>query len=377
MSTSKSVHGRGAADNPMNRFEPIVYVPDPESTGDDPAPGTVFLRDTTRSIVANNDSPDVPFDASVNPYRGCEHGCIYCYARPTHEYLGFSAGLDFETRILVKHDAAILLRRELGSPRWKPRVVALSGVTDPYQPAERRLRITRGVLEVLREFRNPVGVVTKNHLVTRDADLLGELARHDAAVVNISVTTLDAGLQRIMEPRTSIPARRLAAIRTLADAGIPVRVLIAPVIPGLNDHEMPAILDAAARSGARAASWVLLRLPHGVAALFTDWLERHYPDRKEKVLGRIRETRDGLLNIATFGERMRGRGELADQIGRLFTVARRRAGIPENIPPLSAAAFQRPEAHGQLGLFERAPARASRPSASGPEAAARVTGLRQ
>ena len=377
MSASKNVHGRGAADNPSNRFERIAYVPDPESAGDDPAPGTVFLRDTSRSIVARNDSPDIAFDASVNPYRGCEHGCIYCYARPTHEHLGFSAGLDFETRILVKQDAPALLRRELSSSRWQPGVVALSGVTDPYQPIERRLRITRGVLEVLRDFRKPVTVVTKNHLVTRDVDLLGELALHHAAVVNISVTTLDAGLQRIMEPRTSIPARRLAAIRTLTDAGIPVRVLVAPVIPGLNDHEIPAILEAAAQSGARAAGWVLLRLPHGVAALFSDWLERHFPDRRQKVLGRIRETRDGLLNIATFGERMRGRGELAEQIGRLFTVARRRAGIPDDIPPLSTGAFRQQDARGQLGLFESARARPLRPPASGPHGVGRVAGRHQ
>ncbi len=350
MSAERAVRGRGAAGNPRNRFETIAFEPDPADDEESPV-RTTFLRDATRSIIATNNSPDIPFDASINPYRGCEHGCIYCYARPTHEYLGFSAGLDFETKILVKLDAATLLRRRLGAPSWQPRVVALSGVTDPYQPAERRLRITRGVLEVLAEFRIPVAVVTKNHLVTRDADLLAGLARHEAGVVTVSVTTLDDRLQRLMEPRTSIPERRLAAVRTLTDAGIPVRVLVAPVIPGLTDHEMPAILDAAARAGARGAGWVLLRLPHGVADLFSEWLDRHFPERKAKVLGRIRETRDGRLNVAAFGERMRGTGELADQIGRLFSVAKRKAGIRDDIPALRTDAFRRPQPGGQIGLF--------------------------
>ncbi len=349
------IHGRGASENPPNRFETLSYLPDPaERDPEDPGPRTRLLRDPTRRIIALNDSPDVGFDASINPYRGCEHGCIYCYARPTHEYLGFSAGLDFETRILVKEDAPELLRSELLSPRWEPQVIALSGVTDAYQPAERRLRITRRCLEVLAEFRNPVAIVTKNHLVTRDADLLGELASHDAAHVNVSVTTLDEALRRVMEPRTSTPARRLAAIEALAAAGIPVRVMVAPVIPGLNDTEVPAIVEAAAAAGARAATWIPVRLPHGVAGLFEAWLEQHFPGRKRKVLNRIREIRGGKLNETRFGRRMRGGGVFARQIGGLFDAACRRAGIGRELPPLSTAAFRRPGAARQLGLFDDA-----------------------
>src|SRR5215510_5595319 len=232
------VPGRGASINPPNRFERLSYEADPEESGSSgPAPKTQYLRDTSKSIIAHNDSPDIPFDASVNPYRGCEHGCIYCYARPTHEFLGFSAGLDFETRILVKEDAPELLYDELSSRKWKPQILVMSGVTDPYQPIESRLRITRRCLEVLAEFRNPVGIITKNHLVTRDIDLLSDLAKHQAATVYVAVTTLDTELRRVMEPRTSPPAARLAAIRALSAAGIPTGVLVAPIIPGLTDHE--------------------------------------------------------------------------------------------------------------------------------------------
>ncbi len=285
--------GRGASRNLPNRFETISYVPDPEhadSAGETSGPRTEFLKDDTRSIVTCNRSPDVGFDASVNPYRGCEHGCAYCYARPYHEYLGFSAGLDFETRILVKERAAELLRRKLSSTRWVPRPVGMSGVTDPYQPIERHLNITRGCIAVLAEYRNPVYVVTKNHLITRDADLLCELARLDAASTMISFSTLDAGLSRVLEPRTSTPERRLEAIEALASAGIPVGVFVAPVIPGLTDHEVPAIVESAARHGAGFALCHLVRLPHGVATLFAEWLDSHAPDRKNKVLNRIRET---------------------------------------------------------------------------------------
>jgi len=353
MNVSSGIKGRGAAENPRNRFEPLTVVPDPGARDpDDPGPATVFLRDATRTIIARNDSPDIGFDASINPYRGCEHGCIYCYARPTHEYLGFSAGLDFETRILVKADAPTLLRRELSSPRWKPRILAMSGVTDPYQPAERRLRLTRACLEVLAEFRNPVGIVTKNHRVTRDIDVLTELARHDCVHVNLSVTSLRPALQRVMEPRTSIPARRLAAIHALSGAGIPVRVLVAPIIPGLTDHEMPAILEAAAKAGAKSAGYTMLRLPHGVKDLFVAWLERHFPERKNKVLSRIRDIRGGRLNDPAFGTRMHGNGEIADQIGALFDAACRKAGLRRAMPALSTRAF-RPAPHGpQLGFFD-------------------------
>jgi DNA repair photolyase len=339
----RSIVGRGAAGNPKNRFERIEVEPDPgEIKGDEPRPETVYLRDHSRSIIARNDSPDIGFDASINPYRGCSHGCAYCYARPTHEYLGLSAGLDFESKILVKQDAPGLLRKELSSPRWNPLVLSMSGVTDPYQPVERRLRITRRCLEVLAEFRNPVVIVTKNHLVTRDVDLLSELARHDAAAVAVSLTTLDDDLRRIMEPRTSRPARRLAAVERLAASGIPVGVMTAPVIPGLNDHELPALLSVAAEAGASFAAYVPVRLPYAVRPLFEDWLARHFPERKDKVLNRIRSMRGGELNDARFGSRMRGEGLFAEHIAQLFSISCRRAGMREGrFPKLSTAAFRR------------------------------------
>lgn len=343
---------RGAASNPPNRFEPLRVERDPDwNPEDDPLPRTQFFKDHSCSIITWNDSPDVPFEASVNPYRGCEHGCAYCYARPFHEFLGFSAGLDFETKILVKENAPELLRRELASPRWQPRTLTLSGVTDPYQPVERRLKLTRRCLEVLVECRNPVCVVTKNALVTRDADLLAELARHRAAVVFLSLTTLDTELRRVLEPRTSPPAARLAAIRALREVGVPVGVLTAPVIPGLTDHEIPALLREAAQAGAQFAGYIVLRLPHAVAPLFEEWLTRHCPERKERVLNRLRALHGGKLYGARFGERMTGRGIFAEQIENLFTVACRRAGLAEAAPELSTAAFRRP-ADAQLGLFD-------------------------
>jgi DNA repair photolyase len=336
----RSIVGRGAAGNPKNRFERIEVEPD-ETEGDEPRPETVYLRDHSRSIIARNDSPDIGFDASINPYRGCSHGCVYCYARPTHEYLGLSAGLDFESRILVKQDAPELLRKELLSSRWNPQVLSMSGVTDPYQPVERRLRITRRCLGVLAEFRNPVIIVTKNYLVTRDLDLLSELASHDAAAVAFSLTTLDDDMRRIMEPRTSRPARRLAAVEKLAAGGIPVGVMTAPVIPGLNDHELPNLLSAAAEAGATFAAYVPVRLPYAVAPLFEDWLARHFPERKDKVLNRIRSMRGGELNDASFGSRMRGEGLFAQHIAQLFSISCRRAGMGEGrFPKLSTAAFR-------------------------------------
>jgi DNA repair photolyase len=347
----KRPSGRGADNNLPNRFETLAYerdeeAPDPEG----PGPKTVFFKDTSRSIIARNDSPDVGFSASVNPYRGCEHGCAYCYARPTHEYLGFSAGLDFESKILVKANAPDLLRQELSSPRWKPETLALSGVTDCYQPVERILKLSRQCLEVLRDFRNPAAVVTKNFLVTRDADVLSELAKDHAALVAVSVTSLDENLSRSLEPRASRPAHRLAAIKTLADANIPVGVLVAPVIPGLTDHEIPAILDAAARAGARFAGWVMLRLPLAVAPLFEDWLSRHAPNRKNKILNRLRDLRGGRLNSARFGDRMRGTGPFADQVRGLFNLGLRKAGLSRDWPELSTSAFRRP-GPAQLSLF--------------------------
>ncbi len=352
MNAGHSIHGRGAADNPANRFEPLHFERDDEWNPDeDPARATRFFRDASASFITYNDSPDIPFTASANPYRGCEHGCIYCYARPTHEYLGFSAGLDFESRIMVKDHAPELLRRELSSPKWKPQVLALGTVTDCYQPVERRLKLTRRCLEVLAEFRNPVGIVTKNHLVTRDIDLFAELARYNAAAVFVSVTTLAADLAAKMEPRTSQPQHRLAAIRALRNAGVPVGVMVAPVIPALTDHEMPRILAAAAEAGARFAGYVVLRLPFGVKNLFEDWLAQNFPERRDKVLNRIREMRCGKLNDPNFGSRMEGDGIFAEQISRMFDVARRKAGIGEAGPALSAASFRVPGRSEQMELF--------------------------
>lgn len=342
--------GRGAASNPRNRFEKMSYQAPESDDPEDPSPHTLFLKDQTRSIISYNDSPDVGFDASINPYRGCEHGCIYCYARPNHEYLGFSAGLDFETKILVKENAPDLLRRELSSPKWEPQVIAISGVTDAYQPIERRLKLTRRCLEVLAEFRNPVVIVTKNELVTRDIDVLGELARVEGAMVFVSVTSLDGDLSRELEPRASQPARRLAAIEALSAAGIPTGVLIAPVIPGLTDHEIPAIISAVAKAGAAAASYVSLRLPYGVAPLFEEWLTLHRPLQKGKILNRVREIRGGRLNDANFVTRMRGDGAYARHISELFEVSCRKAGLNSKRPRLSTHAFRRPGAR-QLGLF--------------------------
>lgn len=338
-----SPRGRGAADNPPNRFLPLVRVPDPDhDPAEDPAPTTQFFHDNTKSVFAKNDSPDIPFTLSLNPYRGCEHGCSYCFARPTHEYLGFSAGLDFETRILVKDNAPDLVRKELLNPRWKPQPVALGTVTDVYQPVERRLQLTRRCLQVFAEFRNPVGLVTKNALVTRDADVLAELATYDAAGVFVSVTTLDADLARRMEPRASTPSARLRAVETLRRAGVPVAVMVAPVIPGLTDHEAPAILRAAADAGAITAYYVVLRLPFAVKDVFADWLARHHPDRADKVLGRIRDLRGGKLNDSRFGVRMRGEGKWAETFNRLFHVTRKKVGLTAPMAILSTAHFRRP-----------------------------------
>jgi DNA repair photolyase len=273
-----------------------------------------------------------------------------CYARPYHEYLGFSSGLDFETKILVKEDAPELLHEELSSPNWTPQVIAVSGVTDAYQPAERNYRLTRRCLEVLARFRNPVVIITKNHLVTRDADILAELAAHRAAAVVVSLTTLDPQLARVMEPRTSTPARRLAAIQTLVRAGVPTGVNVAPIIPGLTDFEVPAILKAAADAGAAFAGHSIVRLPYAVKELFSKWLSDHYPDRKGKVLHRIRGVRDGGLNDPRFGSRMSGEGVYAEQISALFEISRKKAGIPSGRAVLSAAAFRIPPGP-QLTLF--------------------------
>lgn len=352
MKSESTLPTRGATTNPTNRFDQIHLEQDEDwNPEEDALPTTKFFHDRTQTILNRNDSPDISFEYSLNPYRGCEHGCIYCYARPFHEYLGFSAGLDFETRIMVKTDAPRLLREELSSPRWQPQTIALSGVTDCYQPVERKLKLTRACLEVLAEFRNPVGIVTKNALVTRDIDLLTELALHDAAVVFVSITTLDTELRRIMEPRTSPPTARLATIRKLTEAGVPVGVMVAPVIPGLTDHEIPNIVAAAAEAGAKFAGTVTLRLPFAVAPLFERWLGTHFPERKDKVLNRLRSLRGGKIYDAQFGKRMTGEGIFAKQIQQMFKVACRRAGIGDDHMRLSTEAFRRPGGR-QLGLFE-------------------------
>ena len=331
---------RGATTNPAIRFERLAVVLDePEQRRN---PDTLFLRDDTQSVISCTESPDVGFNASVNPYRGCEHGCAYCYARPYHEYLGFSAGLDFETRILVKTAAPELLRTELSSPNWRPQPLAMSGVTDCYQPVERKLQLTRRCLAVLAEFRNPVVIITKNYLVTRDLDLLRELASVNAAGVHFSITTLDAELARRLEPRASLPRHRLDAIEHLSSGGIPVGVLVAPVIPGLNEHEIPAILAAARGAGAKSAGYVLLRLPYGVKEIFSGWLSEHLPQAREKILGRIRNVRGGELNDPRFGTRMCGEGPQAENIRRLFEVCSAREGLSKRLPPLSTAAFRNP-----------------------------------
>ena len=333
---------RGAISNPRNRFEPLAIELDDEFADEARNPETQFLRDDTQTLISYSDSPDLGFRASVNPYRGCEHGCAYCYARPYHEYLGFSAGLDFETRIMVKLSAPELLRRELSSPKWQPQVLAMSGVTDCYQPIERKLEITRRCLEVLAEFQNPVAIVTKNYLVTRDLDILERLAAVRAANVNLSITTLDAERARRLEPRASLPRHRLQAVERLSAAKIPVRVLIAPVVPGLNDHEIPAILSAARKSGAQDAGYVLLRLPYGVKEIFSDWLATHLPGSQNKILDRIRATRGGALNDPRFGSRMRGEGSEAETIRRLFEVALAHQGFNKERMSLSSAAFRNP-----------------------------------
>ena len=358
--STAGVHGRGAATNPASRFEKLQYVADldaleaerlaEEHGASAPRVRTQYLRDPSKSAISKNSSPDIDFDASLNPYRGCTHGCAYCYARPTHEYLGFSAGLDFETRVLVKADMPQLLRKELNRQSWKPQVIAMSGVTDAYQPVERSLEITRNCLRVLAEYRNPVAIVTKSGLVTRDADLLAELAAFDAAAVNLSITTLDPKLARSLEPRAANPLQRLRAIETLARAGVPVGVMVAPVIPGLNDHEIPRILKAARDAGARWAGTIVLRLPHGVKDLFADWLERNQPERKERVLSRIRDVRGGKLNDTRFGTRMQGDGLYAEQIRNLFEVQRRRIGLDEPMRGLSTEHFRRP-GDAQLDFF--------------------------
>ncbi|MBC7368816.1 MAG: PA0069 family radical SAM protein [Undibacterium sp.] len=351
---SAAIPGRGTAVNPPNRFEPLILTPDPDFLALDPDerphPRTQFFTDASQSLLTENDSPDIPFTVGLNPYRGCEHGCAYCFARPYHEYLGWSSGLDFETKIMVKTRAPALLRDELSSPRWRPQSIAMSGVTDCYQPCERQFRITRGCLEVCAEFRQPISIVTKNALVARDLDVLTELARHQCTAVYVSVTSLDPELAGQLEPRASRPAARLRAIRELSAAGIPVGVMVAPVIPGLTDHELPAILAAAAGAGATRAGYIVVRLPHAVKEIFQQWLTDHAPGKSARVLDRIRQMRGGELNVSEWGKRLKGEGIFADQLRDLFNATARRAGLNQERHVLSTASFRRPGGE-QMSLF--------------------------
>jgi DNA repair photolyase len=351
--------GRGTAIRPANRFGETHAEPDLEHVADDPdevaelaAAPTIYLPDASRSIISENDSPDLSFRYSLNPYRGCQHGCAYCYARPTHEYLGLSAGLDFESKIFVKHEAPALLRDWLARDGYVPEAITMSGVTDCYQPGEREFRITRGCLEVARDAGQPIGIVTKNALVTRDLDVLSEMAARHLAGVAVSVTTLDANIARDLEPRTSQPEARLRTIRTLSEAGIPARVMVAPIIPGLNDAEIPAILDAARQAGAVSAGYILLRLPYAVKSIFQEWLQRTQPTRAERIEALIRSTRDGKLSDSRWGTRFRGTGEIADQIRQTFKVFSRKCGLDQPGPPLDTTHFRPPiPRNGQMRLF--------------------------
>jgi DNA repair photolyase len=341
--------GRGSQINPPNRFGGPWYEADFDQLEHDPeyvdrlrSRPTEYIPDHSKSIVTENDSPDVGFRFSINPYRGCSHGCAYCYARPYHEYLGWNAGLDFETKILVKERAPQLFREFLRRDHWQPEAIAMSGVTDCYQPAERQFRLTRGCLEVAAEAQQPMGIVTKNALVVRDLDILRDLAAAQLIRVCLSVTTLDSELGRSMEPRTSTPAARLRAIRELSEAGVPVQVLVAPVIPGLNESEIPAILKAAQEAGAKRAGYILLRLPLTVAPVFREWLERTQLSRLRRIEGRIRHTRGGKLNDFEFGTRMCGTGEIAKQIGAMFRLFAKRYGLDGTLPPYDCTRFRPP-----------------------------------
>ncbi|QDV35390.1 PA0069 family radical SAM protein [Tautonia plasticadhaerens] len=355
--------GRGSQVRPPNRFGGLSYEDDFEDLESDPEGllehleslenlRTEYIPDRSRTIIAENDSPDVGFRYSLNPYRGCQHGCSYCFARPSHEYLGLDAGLDFESKILVKHDAPALFRAFLARPGWAAETIALSPNTDAYQPGEREFRLTRGCLEVAAEARQPMGLITKNALILRDLDVIGPMAAEGLVHAHVSLTTLDAGLARSMEPRTSTPAARLRAIRGLANAGVPVGVLVAPVIPGLNDHEIPGLLAAAAGAGARSAGYVLLRLPMTVGPIFWDWLRRARPDRFDRVRSQVRSARGGKDNDSTFGRRMTGSGPTADRISSVFRLFRARHGLDGGLPPPDRSRFRPPgPASGQLMLF--------------------------
>lgn len=358
MSSLPSIKGRGIAENPKNRFEKLELLLDHDELDHDlrskelKRPQTVFYKDTSKSFITYNDSPDIGYSASINPYRGCEHGCSYCYARPGHEYLGFSAGLDFETKIMVKLAAPQLLGNELSHKNWQPQVLGFSGVTDIYQPIERKLELTRRCLEVFVAFRNPVAIVTKNQLILRDSELLQELAKYHCVSVCISITTLNEDLRQVMEPRTSTISNRLETVRQLAQAGIHVGVLTAPIIPGLSDEEIPDLVAASVSAGAKFVGYNIVHLPFGVKDMFAAWLHQHYPERATKVLNRIREMRGGKLNDPRFGFRMRGEGIFAEQIKALHKLACKKAGLKRSEYKLSTEHFRVPGKVIQGSLFE-------------------------
>ena len=347
--------GRAAESNETNRFEPYqkVAFDDGWSLEDDLPPLRTEVREERpRKVITKNASPDLAFDRSINPYRGCEHGCIYCFARPTHAYLGLSPGLDFETRLVARPTAPEVLARELSRKSYKPAVIAIGTNTDPYQPIEKDRKIMREILEVLLAHRHPVAIVTKGTLIERDLDLIGELAEHDLVQVGISVTSLEARVSRLMEPRAPTPARRLATIRKLAEVGCPVRVMVAPVVPALTDHEMEGILERAAASGATAASWIMLRLPREVAPLFREWLGANFPDRARRVMGRVRDLHGGADYDANWGRRMRGEGPFADLMDHRFKISLRRNGLQKKLTRLRTDFFRPPSRpNDQLELF--------------------------
>ncbi|WGS84541.1 PA0069 family radical SAM protein [Methylomonas sp. UP202] len=346
--------GRGAVSNAAGRYEKQRSQAEDDGWGsldvDLPPLATEIIVDASKSVITYNDSPDIPFDRSVNPYRGCEHGCVYCFARPTHAYLGYSPGLDFESRILVKPDAATLLRAELGKRQYRCAPLALGTNTDPYQPLERRQRTMRDILEVLRETRHPVGIVTKSALIERDIDILAEMAGQGLASVCVSITTLDRRLARTLEPRAAAPERRLETLTRLSEAGVPVGVMVAPLIPVLTDYELEAIVSAAKRAGAISAEYILLRLPLEVADLFEEWLREHYPLKAEHVMNRVRDSRGGKVYDPSFHRRLRGEGVYADLIAQRFGLIRKKLGLERGLPPLRTDLFRKPAAGGQMSF---------------------------
>jgi DNA repair photolyase len=357
---NESLRGRGALSNAVGRYEKQTRVllddgwDDGWRAEDDAPPPikTEVIHDASRSIIARNKSPDISFEQSINPYRGCEHGCVYCFARPTHAYLGMSPGVDFESRLFAKPNAAALLAKELSAPGYVPKVIAMGTNTDPYQPLERKMRITRSILEVLRDFRHPVAIVTKSPLILRDLDILSDMAGMGLAKAALSVTTLDRKLARMMEPRAGTPTRRLQAIQGLSDAGIPTGVMFAPAIPALNDHEMEAVLSTAAGHGARWAGYVLLRLPLEIKDLFREWLETNTPDRAKHVMTLVRQMRGGKDYDSNWNARMTGTGAYAQVMARRFHMALKRLGLNQTQAPLAVHKFRRPARLGdQLALF--------------------------